>query len=42
MRFGCYFINFDYVNWYDTFEEAQAFGLKSGFQFSIIKEAFHA
>lgn len=39
MRFGCVMINFNYTNWYDTYEKALAFGLKSGFQFTIIEEA---
>ena len=37
--FGCHMINFNYTVHFDTFEEALAYGLKSGFQFTIIEES---
>lgn len=40
--YGCYMINFNYTKWYNSFEEALAFGLKSGFEFTVIEEKDHA
>lgn len=36
--YGCYMIHFDYTKWFDTFNEALAFGMKSGFKFTVIEE----
>lgn len=35
---GCHMINFNYTKWFNSFEEALAFGYQSGFQFKIIEE----
>lgn len=35
---GCHMINFNYAKWFNTFEEDLAFGMNSGYQFTIIEE----
>lgn len=34
--YGCHMINFNYTKWFNTFEEALAFGMNSGYEFTII------
>jgi len=39
MRFGCYFVNFDYTVHFSTFREAVEHGKKSGFEFVITERS---
>ena len=35
--YGCYFYNMDLTHWFDTEEQAKAYGEKSGFQYTIVE-----
>jgi hypothetical protein len=36
MIYGCYFYNMCHTHWFDSEEEAKAYGEKSGFQYTIV------
>ena len=35
--YGCYFYNLDITYWFDTEDEAESYGKKAGFQYTVIK-----
>ena len=36
--YGCYFYNFDITYWFDTEAEAESYGKKAGFQYTVIEK----
>ena len=37
MRYGCYLYNFDLTYWFDTKAQAEEYGLRSGFQYTVVE-----
>ena len=37
MKYGTYLYNFDLTYWFDTEDEAEAYGRSSGFQYVVVE-----
>jgi len=37
MKYGCYLYNFDLTYWFDTKAQAEEYGQKSGFQYTVVE-----
>jgi hypothetical protein len=37
MKYGCYLYNFDLTYWFDTKAQAEEYGLRSGFQYTVVE-----